>query len=167
MPNVFIRTLNAIRQAQNPVGHDVAEAFDAMDAAIGKLKAELSQIKPSTKTSVVTKIVQGPVSVPASNPSQPYNPPVVPTIASVSGNYTTLVSDEVVEVTSTTACTIQLASSTVGRTITVKNYSNNGVVITIQDSAGGTVDGASNVQMQWKGTSATFTLDNSSNWMVE
>lgn len=51
-----------------------------------------------------------------------------------------------------------------GQTVIVKNYSSNGVVITIQDGADGTIDNEASAAMEWQNTSVTFVYDGTSNW---
>jgi hypothetical protein len=88
-------------------------------------------------------------------------------VVSVTGNYTTLQNQDIlVEITATSASTIQLNATMPGTFIIVKNYSANGIVITIQDANGGTVDNSADIQMEYTNTSATFVFDNSSNWTI-
>lgn len=169
--NIFINTLNSIRSSLHTKGRDVAEAFDAVDQKVGELQKQIYAIKPTQVFAAAPAQAPRPLPsiAPAAGASQPYAPPVTPTLAMVSGNYTMIGSDVEIQVTSPGICTIQLKAGTVnptGQMVTVKNYSASGVVITIQDSAGGTIDNASNIQMTWQNTAATFTWDGVSNWAV-
>jgi hypothetical protein len=66
-----IRTLNGIRSAQQPSGRDVAEAFDDVAAALGKLAAtSVPQSGPAQPTSQSTGTTQTPTKTVAP-PGQP------------------------------------------------------------------------------------------------
>ena len=168
----FVRTLNGIRSAKLPSGRDVAEAFDDITAAIAKLGATLpspaigatpptfSPTSPKNNTSSTSAGGGGSGPTPA-----PPTPPVLQVVM-VTGDYTMNLTDYCIEITATGAATIQLLGVQMGTTVTVKNYSASGVVITIEDSNSGTIDATSAVQMEWHNTSATFIYDGTSNWAV-
>ena len=159
----FVRTLNGIRSAKLPSGRDVAEAFDDITAAIAKLGATpptFSPTSPKNNTSSTSAGGGGSGPTPA-----PPTPPVLQVVM-VTGDYTMNLTDYCIEITATGAATIQLLGVQMGTTVTVKNYSASGIVITIEDSNSGTIDATSAVQMEWHNTSATFIYDGTSNWAV-
>jgi hypothetical protein len=174
MAKINIRTLNGIRSAAAPKGRDVAEAFDDVVATVNKLATSVAALVPNEpiQTVQISKPTSGVTQNPApgasagggSGPSP--SPTVVLQVVAVTGNYTSGPSDYCVEVTATANCTIQLTGVQMAWTVTVKNYSASGIVVTIEDADGGTVDGAASVQMEWNGTSATFIYDGTSNWVV-
>jgi hypothetical protein len=168
-----IRTLNGIRTAQVPSGRDVAEAIDDLSAAIAKLSAAapasaVAPVQPSFSPTAPKNPTVNPTSTPGTGGggSGPSPAPPVLQVVEVTGDYTTGISDYCVEVDSSSNCTIQLTGIQMGTTLIVKNYSSSGIVITVEDSNSGTIDGSSNIQMEWKNTSGTFIFDGVSNWAI-
>jgi hypothetical protein len=88
------------------------------------------------------------------------------TITSVS--YSSEPTDYAIEVVATENVTITLNGNTEGRTIIVKNYSTNGIVVTFEDGASppGTIDYDSSANTACYGSSFTFVFDGVSNWSV-
>jgi hypothetical protein len=88
------------------------------------------------------------------------------TLTSVS--YSSAPTDYVIEVAATEDVTITLNGDSEGRTIVVKNYSANGIVVTFEDSASppGTIDYDSSANTMYYGSSFTFIYDGLGNWSV-
>jgi hypothetical protein len=73
-----------------------------------------------------------------------------------------------IEVAATEDVTITLNGNSEGRSIVVKNYSANGIVVTIEDGASppGTIDYDSSANTMFYGSSFTFIYDGVSSWAV-
>lgn len=152
------------------MGRDVAEAFDTVSQEVVALKASVAKLSAVPVATPAVQTVKGYVATAPASSSKSSSTTTVslgPTqVTEVTGNYTMVIQDLEIQVTATGPATIQLLGSTEGAHVTVKNYSANGIVITIEDSAGGMIDGGSNTKMQYYGTAADFVFDGTSNWAV-
>ena len=168
---VFIRTLNGIRTAQQPSGRDVAEAFDDVLAAVAKLQTgaaaapAAAPVPPTTsptkaQAKQVTNIGQPTGQGAGISPFAGFTQVVI-----VTSSYTMVGNEYMIEVEATSPTTINISGS-IGKTVTVKNLSANGIVLTIVDAGGGTIDQQASVEMEWYRTSATFINDGQGNWAV-
>lgn len=179
MAKPTLPTLNGIRSASVPSGRDVAEAFDALLQQFEALQATVAKITPKPVTQSAQPITNTTLPTnPNGNPSnslgqpggfgggQPTNgagsEPLL--VVSVTGDYTASGLEYKIDVDSSGNCTISLTGAYMGQTVIVKNYSSNGVIVTINDSAGGTIDNESSMAMEWQNTSVTFVYDGTSNW---
>lgn len=173
MSNIFIRTLNSIRNAERASGRDVAEAFDTVSQEFIKIKQTVQSLASAAEAAASTPAVQKVSAQPSTGPAASSKsstviiPPSGPSqVTEVTGNYTMVAQDSEIQITALSPSTIQLLGSVENTRVTIKNYSADSIVITIQDSASGTVDGGTNIQMKWKNTAADFVFDGTSNWAV-